>query len=220
LALRYLCRWDQAGMTGDATDVAIDFNNGAAYDRFMGRWSRAVGALFLNWVVPPKHARRLEVGCGTGAFTELVLHTCSPSGIIATDSAVEQIETAQHQLGGERVEFQIANAQMSPFPAGYFDVIASALVLNFISDRKGALQEMLRVGRPGGTVAAYVWDFTAGRAPNSCLALALRRMGIEVPRIPGSDGSTLDALRSSFEEVGFDEVTATPFDIPIGFRDF
>jgi SAM-dependent methyltransferase len=131
LALRYLCRWDQAGMTGDATDVAIDFNNGAAYDRFMGRWSRAVGALFLNWVVPPKHARRLEVGCGTGAFTELVLHTCSPSGIIATDSAVEQIETAKHQLGDERVEFQIANAQMLPFPGGYFDVIASALVLNF-----------------------------------------------------------------------------------------
>ena len=185
MAVRHSSRWDQAGMTGGATEVTIDFNDGAAYERFMGRWSRVAGAAFLGWVAPPKHARWLEIGCGTEAFTELVLRTCAPSVIIATDPAVEQIKSAQRQLGNENVEFQIANANLLPFPDRGFDVIASALVLNFISDRKRALQEMLRVGRSGGIVAAYVWDFAAARAPNSCLALGLSHMGIEVPRVPG-----------------------------------
>ena len=207
-------------MNGGATEVTIDFNDGAAYERFMGRWSRVAGAAFLGWVAPPKHARWLEIGCGTGAFTELVLRTCAPSVIIATDPAVEQIKSAQRQLGTENVEFQIANAHLLPFPDRGFDVIASALVLNFISDRKRALQQMLRVGRSGGIVAAYVWDFAAARAPNSCLALGLSHMGIEVPRVPGTDSSTLDSLRSSFQEAGYDEVTGTAFDVAIEYRDF
>ena len=128
LALRYFCRWDQAGVTGDATDVAIDFNNGAAYERFMGRWSRAVGALFLNWVVPPKHDLLVRSRLRHGSLHRTRGPHRSPSGIIATDLGVEQIVTAKHQLGDERVEFQIANAQMLPFPGCYFDVIASALV--------------------------------------------------------------------------------------------
>ena len=207
-------------MTSNAGEVAIDFNDGLAYERFMGRWSRAAGATFLDWLTPPGHARWLEIGCGTGAFTELVLRTCSPQLIVATDPAAPQIEIARRQLGNDRVDFRVASAQLLPFPDRSFDVIAGALVLNFISDRKRALNEMLRVGRSGATVAAYVWDFAAGRAPNSCLALGLTRMGIDTPRVPGAGESTLDSLRLFFEEARFDDVAAMSFEVTIEFGDF
>jgi len=64
------------------TDAKVVFNDGEAYERFMGRWSRAAGGAFLEWLAPPKGAHWLDVGCGTGAFTELVIGSCSPASIV------------------------------------------------------------------------------------------------------------------------------------------
>ena len=77
------------------TDAKAVFNDGDAYERFMGRWSRAVGSSFLEWLTPPKGAQWLDVGCGTGAFTELVLNSCSPASIFGVDPFAEQIEYAR-----------------------------------------------------------------------------------------------------------------------------
>jgi ubiquinone/menaquinone biosynthesis C-methylase UbiE len=199
----------------------ITFDDGGReYERFMGRWSRAAGALFLNWLSPPKRTRWLELGCGTGAFTEIVLRSCAPAAIVAIDSAASQVDWARRQLADDRLEFRVADAHHLPFGEAAFDVIASALVLNFLSDRKQALREVRRVGRSGALVGAYVWDFAADRAPNSMLVLALRRIGIDVPVVPGTEASTLEALTSLFQATGLTAIDSTRFDLALTFSDF
>lgn len=107
-----------------------------------------------------------------------------------------------------------------PFPDHSFDIVAAALVVNFISDVHRALGEMHRVGRPGGTVAAYVWDFGAGRAPNSSVAIALRQIGSSVPPMPGIKYSSLDALRAKFWRAGLESIEVNSFEVTITFSDF
>lgn len=202
------------------TGRAIVFDDAQAYERFMARWTRAAGAEFLAWVAPPKRAHWLEVGCGTGAFTELVLETCAPATLIATDSMATQIEYARRRPAVRRVDFQVADVQTLPFLDSAFDVIAAALVINFIVDRDRALNEMRRVGRPAGLVAGYVWDFAEGAAPNSHLVIALRRIGCDAPTMPGAEASSLDALRLLFGRAGLKEIVTTSIEVTVTFPDF
>lgn len=129
------------------------FDDGAAYERFMGRWSRAVGGDFLRWVGAPQHADWIDVGCGTGIFTQLILDTCAPRTVIGIDPEPAQIEHARRQSFASRADFRVGDAQQLPFDAASFDIVASALVINFVPDRTKALEEMRRVGRPGGIIA-------------------------------------------------------------------
>jgi SAM-dependent methyltransferase len=207
-------------MKDDPPTAHITFDDGHAYERFMGRWTRAAGDAFLDWVAPPRRAHWLEVGCGTGAFTELVLNRCTPASLIGIDPAVPQIEFCQRRPIGQRADFRVADAQALPFSDDSFDVIASALVLNFIADIRRALSEMRRAARADAVVAGYVWDFASARAPNSCLVLGLREIGISPPRMPGSEISTLDFLKASFTQAGFKEVAVTSFDVSVTFANF
>jgi hypothetical protein len=75
-------------------ETTVTFDDGAAYERFMGRWSRAAGAVFLGWLSPKPGARWLDVGCGTGVFTELVVETCAPASVVAVDPSTQQITYA------------------------------------------------------------------------------------------------------------------------------
>jgi ubiquinone/menaquinone biosynthesis C-methylase UbiE len=201
-------------------DTSVVFDDGAAYECFMGRWSRAVGATFLRWVAPPRGAYWLDVGCGTGVFTELVLDTCAPASIVAVDPAAAQIDHARKQAVARRADFRIADAQTLPFPDGAFDVVASALVINFIPDRPRALAEMRRVARPGGTVAGYVWDFAAGRGTAWPLVRGMREIGVEVPRVPGTEDSSIEALQSLFERAGCQDVAVRSIEVAQTFSSF
>ena len=165
---------------------AHSFDDSAAYEQFMGRWSRALGRVFLRWTRPPAGARWLDVGCGTGIFTELILDTCCPATVFAVDPAKAQIEHARGQPVGKRAEFRLADAQALPFPEDSFDVVASALVINFIPDQPRALSEMRRVARPRGLIAGCVWDFAAELSPSWPLRLGMRRAGAVVPQVPGT----------------------------------
>jgi len=196
------------------------FDDGAAYERFMGRWSRAAGAIFLDWIAPPKDARWLDVGCGTGVFTELVLDRCSPATVIAIDPSAAQIELARGKPVAQRADFRIADAQALPFPDGAFDVVASALVMNFIPDRARALTEMRRVGRPGGVLSGFVWDFAGSTSPGSPLRRAMRRTGADVPNVPGTEASQLDAIHRLFAQAGLLEIATTTIDVTVSFPDF
>jgi len=198
----------------------VVFDNGAAYERFMGRWSRAAGETFLAWMAPAKGARWLDVGCGTGVFTEQVLDTCDPGAVVAVDPSKEQIEYAQSRPVGSRAAFKVADAQALPFTDGEFDIAAAALVINFVPDRERAVSEMKRVTRPGGLVAGYVWDFTSGLTSGAPLTTAMKSMDIVVPPIPGSKETVLDALHEMFAQAGFSDVTSRHIDIEMIYASF
>src|SRR4051794_20292473 len=141
----------------------VAFENAPAYEQFMGRWSRQVGRLFVLWLKITPHARWLDVGCGTGAFSDVILSECEPSGILAFDPSAEHVEFARSHINDERVQFTVGDVTAIAARNSEFDVAVAALVLNFMSAQRQAVKEMCRVVRPGGVVAAYVWDFAAGR---------------------------------------------------------
>lgn len=201
-------------------DAATHFDDGAAYERFMGRWSRAVGAVFLDWLAPAARVRWLDVGCGTGALTELVLDTCEPSAVTAIDPAEGQIAYVRRQPIAQQAEFRTADAQALPFPDASFDIVASAFVINFIPDRPRALAEMHRVARPRGMVAGNVWDFAGERGPNWPLRLAMRKIGVEVRQPAGAADTTLAALNALFASAGLDEIATRAIEHSVDFPSF
>ena len=185
----------------------------------MGRWSHELGKAFIAWMQPPTGGRWLDVGCGTGIFTELICETCAPASMIAVDLAESQIAHARKRAG-RKAEFRIADAQQLPFPDASFDVVASALVMNFVPDRTRAISEMRRVTRPGGLVAACVWDFAAELSPSGPLRRAMRRIGIDAPPVPGTDASRLGEIGDLFQKGSLRVVTNTCIEVAVSFRTF
>jgi SAM-dependent methyltransferase len=200
--------------------AAHSFDDGAAYERFMGRWSRAAGTVFLDWMAPSAGVCWLDVGCGTGSFTELVVDICSPAAVFAIDPSEAQIDQARHRPVAQRAHFRVGDAHALPFAESTFDIVASALVLNFVSDRPRALSEMRRVTRTGGIVGGYVWDFATERSPSRPLRLGLRQNGAHVPHVPGTGDTSLAALSSMFERAGFENIATRSIDVTVQFADF
>jgi ubiquinone/menaquinone biosynthesis C-methylase UbiE len=196
------------------------FTDGTGYDRLMAGWTRTAGATFLDWLSPPSAARWLDVGCGTGVFTELVVETCSPATVIAIDPAAAQIEFARKKSVAQRVDFRIADAQTLPFADGTFDVVVSALVINFIPERLRALAEMRRVCAPGGVIAGYVWDFAAQRSPNAPLRFGLQEIGVSPPPVPGTEDSRPEALAALFTSAKLTDIAMRIIDVTISFTNF
>ncbi len=201
-------------------ESAISFDDSEAYERLMGRWSRAAGSVFLDWLAAPSGARWLEIGCGTGVFTELIVNTCSPSAVFAVDPAKAQIDRACRQSAAARANFQVADAQALPFLDAGFDIVASALALNFIPDKPQGLSEMRRVSRPAGLVAGYVWDFGAECSPSGPLRRGMRACGADVPELPGTGDSSLGALHALFERAGLERIASRSIEVTLSYPDF
>jgi ubiquinone/menaquinone biosynthesis C-methylase UbiE len=198
----------------------FDFDDGAAYERAMGRWSRAVAPVFLRWLAPPANARWLDVGCGPGVLAHTLLELCSPASVSGIDPAAGQVAQASRGPAAGRASFQLGDACALPFPDASFDVVASALALNFVPDRPRALAEMRRVVRSGGAVATYLWDFTEDLSPSGPLRRAMRRFGVEVPPIPGTADSRLEAIRTLFQEAGLERIETRIIDVCLAYENF
>jgi ubiquinone/menaquinone biosynthesis C-methylase UbiE len=205
----------------DAAQV-VRFADGEGYERFMGQWSRAAGRFFLDWLSLPSGLKWLDVGCGTGAFTEIIKESSGASEIRAIDPATAQISYAQSRKGAEGIQFQVADARSMPFEDERFGVAASALVLNFISDREKAVSEMRRVVRRGGTAAAYVWDFANRRGTSQHLHSAV--MELEGPGYRpaelNAESTTPENLKALFDAAGLTDVVTRSFEISVTHRDF
>jgi len=138
------------------------FSAGDAYERFMGRWSGTLAPRLVQFAGVRDGDVILDVGSGTGALTAAAVHAAPSSPIIGIDPAEQYVAFAQARHLGSRVGFEVGDAQQLRFADRRFDRTLSLLVLNFIPDRAKALTEMIRVTRPGGTVAAAVWDYGGG----------------------------------------------------------
>jgi ubiquinone/menaquinone biosynthesis C-methylase UbiE len=198
----------------------MDFSDSSGYERFMGRWSRAVAPHFLQWIAPARRRKWLDIGCGTGILAEAVLDLCDPLAVVGIDQSTAQVRQAERGPAGQRAIFQQAEATDLPFPDASFDVVVSALVLNFIPRPALAVQEMRRVARPGGVVSGYVWDFGKDLSPSGPLRRAMRSVGAEVPDIPGTAYSSEQALRSLLAEAGLRSIESRTIDITLAYSDF
>ena len=134
------------------------WEQGDAYEGYVGRWSRQVAPRFLSWLRVPASKRWIDVGCGTGALCSAILDQCSPSSLTGIDPSRDFLETARSRLP-ERVVLEQGSATSLPVDDGSANVVVSGLVLNFVSDQTAALNEMARVIGAGGIIGAYVWDY-------------------------------------------------------------
>jgi ubiquinone/menaquinone biosynthesis C-methylase UbiE len=96
------------------SDAAL-FTDGAAYERRMGRWSRLVGEVFLDWLAAPPGLRWVDVGCGNGAFTEVLIARCKPAAVNAVDLSEGQLSYARTRPGTKLAQFRIGDAQALPY---------------------------------------------------------------------------------------------------------
>ena len=202
------------------TETQSFFTDGEAYERMMGRWSRAAGDAFLDWLDLPRGLRWADIGCGTGAFTQLLLDRCAPREVQAIDPSPDQIAHAHTTPAAKTVNFQVGNAQSLPFGNGEFDAAAMALVITFIPDPAKALAEMKRVVKPGGTIATYVWDFTNGGSPQQPLRAAIEAAGVTVVHMQGHENSKRDALDRIFSAAALDGVASRMIEIDVSYPDF
>jgi SAM-dependent methyltransferase len=198
----------------------VTFNDADAYERYMGRWSRAIGETFLAWLAPPNNARWLDLGCGTGAFTGLILKHCAPASVTGIDPAPAQVEHARKNYPA--ADFHIGDSMALPFGDDTFDVVASALVLHFIPDRTKALAEMRRVAPPGGLVSGYTWERspTSKGAPYVPMMKGLQSIGVEPTTSPTVPEADLDGLRESVMRAGFHDINVTIIEATQSYRDF
>ena len=137
------------------------WNDAVGYERYVGHWSRATAPQFLDWLGLPHRLKWLDVACGTGALTSAILATCNPVEVVGLDASETYLISARTHCQDPRARFITGDASALALPSASFDVSVSGLALNFMAfDR--ALAEQFRVVRPGGTLAAYVWDYAGG----------------------------------------------------------
>jgi ubiquinone/menaquinone biosynthesis C-methylase UbiE len=133
--------------------------DGARYEAYIGRWSRPIAREFVAWLDRLPGAQWLDVGSGTGALAEEILAVADAGSVVCVEPSAALIEFARSRIVDGRVTFVREDAARLPAADGEVDVVASGLVLNFLPDPAAAVQEMKRAVRPGGVVAAYVWDY-------------------------------------------------------------
>jgi SAM-dependent methyltransferase len=196
------------------------FNDGAAYERLMGRWSKLVGQQFLDWIAPAKNLSWLDVGCGNGAFTEEIIARCAPAKISAVDPSEGQLAFARTRPGAKLAAFRVGDAQSLPFDSRSFDVVAMALAISFVPNPTKGAAEMARVARPGGTAATYMWDFSLGGAPVDPIYRALAAIGIDGPKPPSAGVATLEGLEGLWTEAGLQAVEVKHIRIDAIFAGF
>ncbi len=138
------------------------WQSGDNYDAYMGRWSRRVAPRFLDYLAARSGLDWLEVGCGTGALSAAILSQCNPKSLIAIDPSERFVAHARASIPDARAQFAVGDAQALTLQAASRDVVACALVLNFVPDKVKALAEMKRVTRGSGLVGFYVWDYPGG----------------------------------------------------------
>lgn len=197
---------------------------GANYDAYMGRWSRKVAPLFLDWLKAPDNGDWLDVGCGTGSLSQAILAGAAPASVTGIDASEGFVRHAAATIADPRVRFQRGDAQAIDLAEASRDAVVSGLVLNFVPDKRAMLSEMARIARPSGSLGFFVWDYpgggiafmrafwrAAGALDPDAAALAEDR------RFPDCTEAGLGGLAAEVWGTG---VETTALEVPTRFRDF
>ena len=184
----------------------IRFNDGEAYERGMAGWSQLAGRIFLDWLSPASDLRWIDIGCGNGAFTELIVRHCAPSGVRGIDPSEGQLSYARKRSGAQGVEFLLGDAMALPFGREEFDVAVMALAIFFVPIPAQGVAEMKRVVRPGGMIATYAWDMLGGGFPFYPIQVELRALGVTPPLPPSAGASRSSALRDLWTDAGLEAI--------------
>lgn len=195
----------------------------AAYEDFMGRWSRALAPRFVSWIGAPAGLHWLDVGCGTGALAAALCERAAPASVTGCDPSAAFVEAARERSADPRASFVVAGTGGLPPRAGGYGGVASLLALNFFPDAPAALREMVALAAPRGFVAACVWDYAGGMA-------LLRRFWDAVVALdpavrPLDEGVRFplcapEALTALCDGAGLAHVRAAPLEIPTTFSSF
>jgi SAM-dependent methyltransferase len=198
----------------------IRFDDGAAYERMMAVWSRLAGQIFLDWLSPASGQRWIDVGCGNGAFTELLIQRGAPVEVQGIDPSEAQLAFARTRPGAGSAAFLQGDAMALPFDAGRFDAAVMALVIFFVPKPAKGVAEMTRVVRPGGLVAAYAWDALGGGSPTEPILAEMPALGLTPVLPPSADASRIEALRGLWMDAGLEAVETREITVRRTFPSF
>jgi ubiquinone/menaquinone biosynthesis C-methylase UbiE len=198
----------------------IRFEDGAGYERMMGTWSRIAGEVFLDWLAPAPGLRWVDVGCGNGAFTELLVARCAPAEVQGVDPSEAQLAFARARPAARVARFQAGDAMALPFGEDQFDAAVMALVIFFVPDPAKGVAEMVRVVRTGGTIAAYAWDILAGGFPLATWHEEMRALGVTPILPPSVEVSRAEAMRALWTDAGLEGVETRAITVQRTFESF
>ena len=194
-------------------DVTAD-----AYGRFMGRFSEPLAEQFVELAGLSAGQRALDVGCGPGALTARLVERLGVDAVAGVDPSASFVAAARARFPG--LDVREAKAEALPFADGSFDAVLAQLVVHFMDDPAAGLREMGRVARPGGTVAACVWDFGGGAGPLSPFWRAVHDLDPAAEgesQLPGTREGHLAALAG---EAGLVDVRPSDMTVTSGFDTF
>ena len=208
--------------SGSAPATTFAARNAAAYEQLMGRWSRRLAPLLIRFGGLAGGDRVLDVGCGTGSLTFTLPEFADISAVVGIDQAPMYVEHARARDADSRISFEQADARALPFGDGSFDRAFSLLVLQFIPDVERAVAEMRRVVRPGGTVAAAVWDSFGGLPHHRMLwdTAAVLDPAAAAPRALFRPLSAPGEMAALWTQFGFVDVDQTDLLIRMDFASF
>lgn len=188
------------------------------YDQFMGRFSGPLAEQFADWLGPAPGQRVLDVGCGPGALTAVLAARTGAGHLSAVDRSESFAAAVRARVPG--AEVRTGTAEALPWPNETFDAALAQLVVHLMDDAPAGLAEMTRVTRPGGTVAASVWDFAGGAAPASVLWRAAAETGARVMDEAGQPGARAGHLAELLRGAGLAAVESAELTVRLRFASF
>jgi ubiquinone/menaquinone biosynthesis C-methylase UbiE len=201
-------------------EPAIRFEDGAAYERLMGVWSKYAGSIFLDWLDPPTGLRWIDVGCGNGAFTAMLYARCAPATVAGVDPSHGQLDYARKRPDTPGTTYLQGDAMALPVGDAQFDAATMALSLFFVPEPERGVAELARALAPGGLAAAYNWDFPSGGFPLAPFGREMREMGFPAPLPPSVDTSRAERMRELWEGAGFTGVKTRRIEVQRTFDSF
>jgi SAM-dependent methyltransferase len=197
----------------------VSFNVSAdAYLRFMGRYSEQLAVPFADLAGVRPGQRVLDVGCGPGALTAELVNRSGADAVSAVEPSESFAAAARSRLPGTDV--RVSAAEQLPFPDAAFDAALAQLVVHFMADPVAGLREMGRVTRPGGVVAACVWDHAGGRGPLTAFWQAARELDLAAPDESGLAGAREGDLARRFAQAGLGQAQVTTLTVSVRHASF